>query len=116
MNRLIIYILIFLVSVFISSVSQVILKKSASRTYDSKIKEYLNLPVIFAYFLFFSCTLITVFSYKKLPLALGPILESFGYIFVSILGYFVLNEKFSRRKLLGMLLIIIGVIVFSLKL
>ena len=32
---------VFLVSVFISSVSQILLKKSADKTYDSKLKEYL---------------------------------------------------------------------------
>ena len=30
---------VFLFSVFISSVSQILLKKSADKTYDSKIKE-----------------------------------------------------------------------------
>ena len=51
---------VFLVSVFISSVSQILLKKSADKTYDSKIKEYLNPLVIAAYGMFFCSMLITM--------------------------------------------------------
>ena len=37
---------VFLGSVLISSVSQILLKKSADKTYDSRIREYLNPLVI----------------------------------------------------------------------
>lgn len=46
------YIAIWMVSVFISSVAQVMLKAAANRTYDRKIKEYLNPIVITAYGIF----------------------------------------------------------------
>ena len=42
MNRLEISVCILLFSVFISSVSQILLKKAANRTYESPLKEYLN--------------------------------------------------------------------------
>lgn len=53
-------------------------------------------------------------AYKYVPLSMGPVLESSGYIFVTILGVLVLKEKISKRKLLGMTVIIIGIVVFSL--
>ena len=53
MNFSISYALIVLLGVFISAISQVMLKKSAVKKYDSRIKEYLNPLVIFAYFIFF---------------------------------------------------------------
>ena len=40
---------LLLVSVFISSVSQILLKKAADRTYENHIREYLNPLVIFSY-------------------------------------------------------------------
>ena len=46
MNRLEISVCILLFSVFISSVSQILLKKAANRTYESPLKEYLNPLVI----------------------------------------------------------------------
>ena len=42
------YILLFLGSVFLSSVSQVILKKSAMEPHENKLKEYLTIKVIIA--------------------------------------------------------------------
>ena len=115
MNKEIIYIIIFIASVFISSLSQILLKKSANVNYTNKLKEYLNIRVVFAYFLFFVSTLITIYAYKGVPLSSGPILEATGYIFVNILGFVILNEKLNKRKLLGMVLIILGIIIYSIK-
>lgn len=111
---LIIFSLVFVVSVLISSISQVMLKTSANKSYSDRIKEYLNPTVIIAYGLFFLSTLITVFAYKVVPLSLGPVLESTGYIFVAVLGVVLLKEKMSRRKLFGMILILAGIALFSL--
>ena len=114
MNELVIYSGIMLISILISSVSQIMLKKSAQKQYPSKIKEYLNPMVIIAYGLFFGCTLITMFSYKVVPLRMGPILESAGYIFVAVLSYIFLKEKLTKRQLIGMVLIIGGIAVYNL--
>ena len=108
------YIILFLSAVFISSVSQIMLKKSANKTYENKLKEYMNPWVIIAYGLFFGATLVTVIAYKYIPLSLGPILESAGYFFVTILGMVFLKEKVGKKKALGLLIILAGIIVFNL--
>lgn len=107
------YIFLFLISVMISSVSQVILKKKANVKCESWIKEYLNVPVILAYSMFFGASLLTVLAYRKVPLTLGPVLESTGYVWVAFWGYFFLKERISKRKLVGIGLIIIGILVFN---
>lgn len=99
----------YLVSVFLASVSQIVLKKSAGIKYKRKIDEYINKNVIIAYSIFFTCTLFTVFALKKIPLSLAPILESTGYIYVAILSVFLLKEKITKKKFVGLLLIIVGV-------
>ena len=109
-----IYIVIFLISVFISSVSQIILKKSANINRENKMKEYFNPEVIIAYGMFFCSTLLTVMAYKYVSLSLGPILEASGYIYVTVLGYLVLKEKISIKKITGMVFILGGIIVFNL--
>ena len=108
------YIILFLGGVFISSVSQILLKKSANKTYDNVLKEYLNPWVVIAYGLFFGATLTTVIAYKYVPLSLGPILESSGYFFVTILGMIFLKEKVGKKKALGLLIILVGIVVFNL--
>ena len=114
MNEKILFALIFLFGVFISSISQIILKKAALKQYDSKIKEYMNPRVIFAYIIFFAATLCSIMAYKVIPLSLGPILESAGYIFVAFMSWLFLTEKISQQKVLGLSIIVIGIIIYSL--
>lgn len=109
-----IYILVFLLSVLVSSLSQILLKKSADKQYKDIISEYLNLKVISAYLLFFLSTIITVVAYKHVSLSMGAILEASGYIFVTILGRIFLKEKITRRKITGLSVILLGLIVFNL--
>ena len=111
MSRLEISVCILLFSVFISSVSQILLKKAANRTYESPLKEYLN-PLVIG--MFFCSVILTMLALKYVPLSMSPILESTGYIFVSVMGYFFLKEKFTKRKLAGFALILAGVIIFNL--
>ena len=104
---------VFLCSVLISSISQILLKKSADRTYDSRLKEYLNPLVIVAYIMFFCSLMITMYCYRYVDVSAGPIFESAGYVFVGILGFIFLKEKFTIKKTIGMVLILLGIVVFS---
>ncbi|MGN0324938.1 MAG: EamA family transporter [Lachnospiraceae bacterium] len=112
-KELLCYAAIFLLGVFLSAVSQVMLKKSAQKSYSSKMREYLNPLVIIAYAIFFSTTLLTVLAYKKVPLSMGPILESTSYIYVTIFGAILFHEKINIRKVAGLLLIILGITVYA---
>lgn len=107
------YVLIFLFSVFIASFSQILLKKSANRNHNSRIREYLNKYVIIAYFIFFISTILTIIAYKGIELKYGPVIESVGYIFILIMSRIFLDEKITRNKLLGIFLIIVGIVVFN---
>lgn len=111
MDERVVFILIFIGSVFVSSVSQLMLKKSAMKEHKSTAAQYLNLLVIGAYLLFFSATLVTIFAFKQVPLSMGPVLEALGYVFVGILSFLVLKERVSSRVFIGMCLIILGVCV-----
>ena len=103
---------IYIFSVFISAVSQIILKTSADKEYKNKLYEYLNIRVIIAYGIFFLATLFTVFAYSNgVDLSMGMILETTGYLWVTLLGYFILKEKVNSRKLTGLLVIVVGILV-----
>ena len=83
MSSLGISVCLLLLSVFISSVSQIILKKAADKTYESTLKEYMNPMVIGAYGLFFCSVILTMLALKHVPLSMSPILESTGGIYFS---------------------------------
>lgn len=113
MNKVLIFSGIYILGVMASSFAQILLKKSADIKRDNKLKEYLNFKTIFAYTIFFSATLCTLSAYKYIPLTLGTILETSGYVFISIFSYIFLKEKISKKKLIGIIAIIIGVLIFS---
>ena len=112
-KTLLIYMGIMFFGTFISSVSQVLLKKAAMRNYDSKIKEYLNPFVIVAYTIFFSATLLSVVAYKVVPLSMGPIIEATSYIYVTIFGVTIFKEKLNKKKVTALILIIVGIIIYA---
>ena len=114
MNEKILFMLIFVFGVFISSVSQIILKKSAEKTYENKLKEYLNVRVILSYAIFFGATLCSVLAYKKIPLSFGPILEASGYLFIAVLSRIFLKEHISAKKIIGLAVIVLGIVIYAL--
>ena len=89
------YSLVLLCGVFISAISQVMLKKSAMKNYDSPIKEYMNPLVIFAYVLFVGTTFLSIIAYRGIPLSMGPVLEATSYIYVTIFGVTIFKEKIN---------------------
>ena len=108
------YSLILLLGVFISAVSQVMLKKSAEKPHASPLKEYLNPLVIGAYVLFVLSTLMSVWAYQGVSLGLGAVLESTGYLYVTFFGIVLFHEKLNVKKAAALALIIAGIILSSL--
>lgn len=104
---------ILLLGVFISAVSQVILKKAAIKKYDSPIREYLNPQVIFAYMLFVGTTFLSILAYRGIPLSLGPVLEATSYLYVTFFGVTIFKEKINRKKLVALALILIGIVIYA---
>lgn len=113
-NQLLAYSGLLLASVFISSISQVMLKKAAQKHYESVLKEYLNPLVVSAYVIFLCCTFLTLYSLKVVPLGLGAVFETTGYIYVTIFGVLIFKEKMNSKKLLALALIIGGIAIYAL--
>ena len=102
---------VLLLGVFISAISQVMLKKAAMKTYSAPIREYLNPLVIFAYVLFLGTTLLSVLAYRGIPLSMGPVLEATSYLYIVAFGALIFKEKITPKKLLALGLIISGILV-----
>ena len=102
-----------LIGTFISSVSQVMLKKASQKTYKSWIYEYLNPMVIIAYAIFFVATFLSILAYRGIPLSMGPVLEATGYIYVTVFGVTIFYEKINIKKCLALVMIIGGISVYS---
>lgn len=105
---------ILLIGVFISAISQVMLKKAAMKTYQTPIQEYLNPLVICAYILFVGTTLLSILAYRVIPLSMGPILEATSYIYITFFGVVIFKERINPRKVMALILILAGIAVYSL--
>ena len=108
------HLLILILSVLIASFSQILLKKSAEKTYPSVIREYLNLYVIFGYGMMFVSMFLTIIAYSGMEFTNVQIVEATGYIMVLILSYFFFHEKITRKKVIGMIFIFAGIAVYYL--
>ena len=114
MNKtVLLYSCVLLLGVFISAISQVILKKASMKKHDSVIKEYFKPFVIFAYVLFVGTTFLSILAYKGIPLSMGPILEATSYIYVTIFGVTIFKEKMNSKKVVALGMIIVGIVVYA---
>ena len=91
-----------LAGTFFSAISQVLLKQSANMEYKNPLREYLNWRVILAYGIFFGV------------LKFGPVIDTAAYVFVLLFSWRILKEKISRGKIIGNLIIILGILVYTL--
>ena len=109
-----IYVGIWIFSVLISSFSQVLLKPSANKKHSSTLGEYLNIRVIAAYGIFFLSTLLTMLALRHVPYTYSPMVESMSYLFVPVFGVLILHEKISRRRMLGIGIMLAGILIYTL--
>ncbi|MBR2671090.1 MAG: EamA family transporter [Oscillospiraceae bacterium] len=106
------YIWFIVLSVLVASFSQILLKKSATKEYPNRIREYLNPYVITGYGMMVVSTVLTVIAYTRVDFKNGPIIESAGYVIVLILSRMFFKEKITTKKFIGTVLIIIGIVIF----
>ena len=113
-RELIPYLALAILSVFIASLSQTLLKWEAGKEHTSLAREYLNVGVIGGYGLLALSMLLTMFAYRKLPLSMTPAFESFSYLFVTLFGVTIFHERITKKKLLALGMILIGILIFTL--
>lgn len=106
MNNL--YIILFVISVLIASYSQILLKKGAM-----KKNIYINKYTIIGYFLMLLSTLFTLYAYKGVNLSLSQMLQSLSFLFVTIFSYFLLKETITKKTMIGIILILVGIVIYS---
>jgi len=107
------YIIVFFCATLVASISQILLKKAAEVQRGSFLADYLNRRVILAYTLFLISTTAAVYLYKVIPISMGPILETSSYFYIAVLSVIFLKERISRRKAIGLAIIICGIVVYA---
>lgn len=98
----------------LSAVSQTLLKKSALKTYEKPVQEYLNPLVIGGYVLLGTTLLLGLVCYNRIGYLGTVVLEPGAYILVLLIGRALFGEALTARKVSGMALIVGGILIFHL--
>ena len=117
-----VYFILLLISVLVSSLSQVVLKIGSNKDY-SGIYEYLNIYVISGYFMLGTSMILNVIAYTLMDEVmkavvigiLTVVIATLNYILVAVFSKFLLKEDFTKNKLIGMAIVIFGVFIANMK-
>ena len=98
-------------AVLISSASQVLLKKKANKAPKRFLDKFLNAPVILSYILLFSSMLLNSLALRRMDMAVLPCITATSFLWIMLLSAIFLGEKPTKRKIVGVGMILLGVIV-----
>ena len=108
------YMLILFATTFFTAFSQVLMKQSAQIEHKSWIYEYLNWRVILAYGIAFAVLMVNTYAYTEVDIKYASIIDSFSYVNVMLFSYLLLKEQFTKTQLIGNLIIIAGILIYTL--
>lgn len=97
------------VAVFISTAGQILLKKQANTTGKKGfIWKFLNVRVIVSYGLLFLALAMNQIAVKQVPISVLPCITSTSFIWIFLFSFLILRERPSKKKIIGVALILIG--------
>lgn len=104
---------IYTVSGLIAAVSQLMLKFAALKPNGRQgLLQFLDWRIITSYGMLFMTIFFNMIAMRYMPYKYAPVLSCLSYVFVLILGRFVLHETISRKQWGGIILIFLGMYVF----
>ena len=108
------YVLV-LISSLLGVASQMMLKHSARKNYPSWWREYINLWVIGGYGIMVLSLVVNLLAIHLGVLAQEvSIIECINYLLIPLGAWWIFKEPITRRKMVAIGIIIVGVIVFFL--
>ena len=75
--------------------------------------EYLNKYVVAAYGIFVLATFLSIYAYKGIPFSMGAVLESTSYLYITLFGAYFFKEKITLQKVVALIFIVFGIIIYS---
>ena len=112
-DTLTIYYLLTLVVVVFTSMGHLLLKIAASRVTESRGRLYTHPLSVLGYGIFAFVAFLSIYAMKGLDLKVFFALNSLTYICIPILAYLILRESVTRNKIIGVIIISIGVLLFN---
>ena len=108
---MVIYYIVLLIMTMFGSVASLFLKKASGS--NGLINMLKNINLYIGGFLYVSSAVLNIWLLKILDYSVILPLTSLTYIWTMILSYFILKEKITVKKIVGVCLILIGAIMIS---
>ena len=105
------YFVLLLVMTLLGAVASLFFKKASSCSGAVKVLKNTNLYI--GGFLYLASAVLNIIVLRKLDYSLVLPLTSITYAWTMIISYLILKERISRRKIGGVILIIIGAVSIS---
>lgn len=106
--------LIALLAVLLTAISQVLLKFGARRAGSAAWMLYFNGYTLTAYVSLVTVTLMNLYAFRVIPLKAAVVLLPLTLLLVGIFSFLFLHERFTRKQVVGAILILAGLAVFNL--
>jgi small multidrug resistance pump len=106
------YYLLTLIIVIFTSIAHILLKKGSVNLLKTQISMYLNPFSLVAYLIFSIVAFLSIYAMKGLELKDFFALNSLTYMVIPILSFLLLKESVTKNKIIGILLVSLGVVVF----
>lgn len=112
------YLLIFL-SIFLGSIAQISLKMGTMKLSNLNIEKIVfvsyitNVPIILGLIFYGVSALIWIIAISNIQLSVAYPMVALGYIFVFYLSHLILGEIITTTRIIGLLVIVIGVIIIA---
>ena len=108
---MVIYYIVLLIMTMFGSVASLFLKKASGS--NGLINMLKNINLYIGGFLYVSSGVLNIWLLKILDYSVILPLTSLTYIWTMFLSYFILKEKITVKKIVGVCLILIGAIMIS---
>ncbi|WP_084435647.1 EamA family transporter [Desulfomicrobium escambiense] len=109
--------ILILFTVLSLSLGQILFKLAAEKINFSLagILSLFNINLLVALLVYFFATGMWLFVLKQIPLRIAYPYAALAFIFVPLLGHFIIGEKIYWNTFVGASLILVGVLISSLK-
>ncbi len=108
-----IYFILTLIIVIFTSIAHLLLKKGSVLALDSKRVIYTHPYSLISYVIFAIVAFLSIYAMKGLDLKVFFALNSLTYICIPVLSFMFLKESVTRNKVIGIVIITLGVIIFN---
>lgn len=107
------YYVLTIVIIVLTSAAHLFLKRGSVIAAGSGMRMYLHPLSLFSYLIFAIVAFLSITAMKGLDLKVFFALTSLTYICIPVLSFAFLKEPVTKNKLIGIIIISIGVVIFN---